>query len=239
MDGFSYFNIFETKGIEYLAIITFFLMLIPFWIVLNKQVKIARQIQKVLGILSAKSLKVPQGLFYSENHTWSHLEQSGAARVGLDDLLVHITGEINLKSLKNPGDQIRKGELLAEIDQKGKRLRVFSPITGKILKTNGLLIESPEIINEDPYGKGWIYKIKPTNWISETSSCYLAEEATNWSTTELNRFKDFLAKSVVKYSPDQSMTILQDGGEICDYPLSEMPGEIWQDFQESFLGKPA
>ncbi|PIY03114.1 MAG: hypothetical protein COZ21_10625, partial [Bacteroidetes bacterium CG_4_10_14_3_um_filter_31_20] len=70
MDGFSYFNIFETKGIEYLAIIAFLALLIPFWVVLNKQVKITKQIQNALGILSANILRIPQGLFYSKNHTW-------------------------------------------------------------------------------------------------------------------------------------------------------------------------
>lgn len=46
MDGFSYHNIFETKGLEYLAIVVFFAILIPFWMILNKQVKISKEIQK-------------------------------------------------------------------------------------------------------------------------------------------------------------------------------------------------
>ena len=138
MDGFSYTNIFETKGIEYLAILAFFAILIPFWIVLNKQVKISKQIQKIIGILSANILKIPQGLFFSKNHTWTHLERSGSASVGLDDLLLHITGTVKFNQLKNPGDMIRKGDLLTEIDQKGKILRIFSPISGKILAVNAL-----------------------------------------------------------------------------------------------------
>lgn len=235
MDGFSYTNIFETKGIEYLAIIVFFALLIPFWIVLNRQVKISMQIKRIIGTLSANVLKIPQGLFYSKNHTWTHLERSGAARVGLDDLLLHITGTIKFNQLKNPGEMIYKGDLLTEIDQKGKNLRMFSPISGKILATNTQLIANPQLSNEDPYGKGWIYKIKPTNWIAETNSYYLAEEATNWSKNELERFKDFMAQSVEKYGANPSFTVLQDGGELCDNVLSELPNEIWQDFQHKFL----
>ena len=238
MDGFTYFNIFETKGIEYLAIITFLALLIPFWVLLNKQVKIGKKFQKALGVLSANVLRIPQGLFYCENHTWTHLEKSGAAKVGLDDLLLHITGEVKFRNLKNPGELIKKGELLTEINQKGKQLRIYSPISGKVLNTNSIINESPEILNEDPYGNGWIYKIKPSNWITETNTYFLAEEATNWSTKELQRFKDFLAVSMKKYSPEPSMIVLQDGGELRDNSLSELPNEIWQDFQNSFLIAP-
>jgi glycine cleavage system H protein len=100
-----------------------------------------------------------------------------------------------------------------------------------------LLGESPGVINEDPYGKGWIYKIQPTGWIADTGTYYLADEAIEWSKTELERFKDFLAISLRRYTPETSMVILQDGGEIIDRPLSELPGEVWQDFQKSFLNQ--
>ena len=238
MDGFSYTNIFETKGIEYLAIIAFFIILIPFWILLNKQVKISKQIKRIMGVLSANVLKIPQGLFFSKNHTWTHLERSGSAKVGLDDLLLHITGTVNFNQMKNPGDMIRKGDLLTEVDQNGKILRIFSPISGKILASNVLLKDNPELSSEDPYGKGWIYKIKPTNWIAETSSYYLAEEATQWSKTELERFKDFMAHSAGKYGTYPSLAVLQDGGELCDNVLAELPNEVWQDFQKEFLDNP-
>jgi glycine cleavage system H protein len=235
MDGFSYTNIFDTKGIEYLIIITFLLLIIPFWIIINRQAVIKRQIGKAIGILSAGILRIPLGLFYSKNHTWTHLEKSGIAKVGLDDFLLHITGEVKFSNLKNPGNFINKGELLADIDQDGKLLQIYSPLSGRIMNTNTMLYESPGVINEDPYGKGWIYKIKPSEWIAETDSYYLAEEAIAWSKKELERFKDFMAESVKKYSPETSMVILQDGGELFDRPLSELPNEAWQDFQKSFL----
>lgn len=235
MDGFSYHDIFATKGLEYLVIIAFLALLVPFWIVLNKQVKITREIQKALGILSANILRIPQGLFYSRNHTWMYIEKSGAAKVGLDDLLLHITGEVKFNQLRNTGEIISKGDLLTEIDHDGKLLRIYSPVSGEIVDRNSLLEKKPGMLNEDPYGKGWIYKIKPTNWITDAKSCYFAEEATSWSEKELVRFKDFLANTMKNHSPDASMVILQDGGELCDHSLSTLPDEIWKDFQKEFL----
>jgi glycine cleavage system H protein len=235
MDGFSYSDIFATKGIEYLIIIAFLILLIPFWIVLNKQDTINKQIKKALGFLSASILKIPQGLFYSRNHTWMFMEKSGVAKVGLDDLLLHITGEVNFSPHKNRGGMICRGDLLTEIDQNGKKLRILSPVSGTIIDANSMLNEQPGILNEDPYGRGWIYKIKPTNWIADTKSCYFAEEATNWSANELVRFKDFLAVNMKSYSPYTSRVILQDGGELSDHSLSTLSRETWKNFEEEFL----
>lgn len=235
MDGFSYNNIFDTKGIEYLVIITFLLLLIPFWLALNRKVTIKEQIQKAIGVLSASILRIPQGIFYGKNHTWAYLEKSGNARIGLDDLLLHITGEVKIHQLKNPGESIRKGEILAEIDQNEKSLSIFSPISGKILDSNPVLNVNHHLLNEDPYGKGWLYSIKPTNWVAEIPACYLAEEATDWFKKELERYKDFLSINLGKYSPETSFATLQDGGELIDNSLSELPVEMWQDFQKEFL----
>lgn len=235
MDGFNYNNIFESKGIEYIAIIVFLILLIPFSILLNKQKRIARQIKKGLRYLSANILKIPQGIYYCKNHTWAYLEKGGAARVGMDDLLLHIVGEVQFKNLKNQGDSISKGELMAQLDQGGKMLNIYAPVSGMIQSKNNAIEKEPWILNEDPYGEGWIYKIKPSNWINDTNSYYLAEEATTWSQKELNRFKDFVAQSLKNYSPEPATLILQDGGEISDNALSEMPAEAWKDFQQDFL----
>jgi len=237
MEGFSYNNIFETKGIEYLAIIAFFAILIPFWLLLNKQVKNKKRLQKSLGNLSPNSLQIPQGLFFSRFHTWTHLERSGVAKVGLDDLLVHITGEVKISRILDSGEQIKKGDFLGEIVQNDKRLKIYSPISGEIMEANSMLVNNPELLNEDPYQKGWMYKIKPTSWVADTQSYFLAEDASFWAQQELERFKDFLATSIGKHSPDPSSVILQDGGELRDQPLSELPNEVWQDFQQEFMSK--
>ncbi len=235
MEGFSYNNIFESKGIEYLAIIAFFIVLVPFWYLMNRQRKLISQIRGELRFLSANILKIPQGVFYCKNHTWAFLEKSGNAKVGLDDLLLHITGEVKLSNARMAGETIRKGDLMAELEQDGKTLSVYAPITGEIVEKNDSIFEEPGILNGDPYGKGWFYKIKPQQWKEDTSTYFLAEEATSWLSKEVVRFKDFLSLTVKKYDKEPSAVILQDGGEISDNALSEMPPEAWKDFQKDFM----
>jgi glycine cleavage system H protein len=234
MDGFSYHNIFETKGIEYLIIIAFLCLIIPFWIIINRRT-VQMHVKKVLGSLSAAVLRIPKGIFFTKAHTWAYLERSGNAKVGLDDFLLHITGEIKFSNLKHKGDFIVKGELMAQIDQNGKVLSINSPVSGKIMAANTAILDNPLIVNEDPYEKGWIYLIQPVEWVEETSTYYLSENAVSWTKREMERFKDFMAETTRKYSPESGMLILQDGGELCDKPLSELPCEVWHDFQKSFL----
>jgi glycine cleavage system H protein len=163
------------------------------------------------------------------------MEKNGVAKVGLDDLLLHITGGVKLGNLKQPGEMISKGDLLTTIEQNGKSLNIFSPISGKVVNTNAGMQEYPSSLNEDPYGTGWVYKVKPSNWVAEIKSCYFAGEATIWQENELLRFKDFLAYTMKNSSPAASQIILQDGGEICDNTLSALPDETWKDFQKEFL----
>jgi glycine cleavage system H protein len=233
MDGFSYKNIFETKGIEYIIIISFLLLVIPFWLFINKKksgVKIDANEALTFG-----SLKILKGLYFSKYHTWAFLPKSGLALVGLDDFIQRITGEVKVRFLINEGDIIKKGDLMAEMENNGKILRLHSPVSGTIVKSNRQLYSHPELINEDPYGKGWIYSIKPSAWIEETRSFYLADSAADWVSSELNRFRDFLSVSMSKGSPVSAQVIMQDGGELCNNPLSELPAEVWTNFQNSFL----
>ena len=236
MEGFSIVDIYDTKGTEYLFVIGYLIILILFWRLASNPGKVLSRIRDAVSTLSVKVLNIPQGIYFNRNHTWAHLGESGAARVGLDDFLQHVIGDLQLSGLKEAGDPIRKGELLAEIEQDGKKLKVFSPISGVVLETNAMLAEDPDVINEDPFQKGWLYQIKPSNWIKDTSSCLLAEKASEWSEKEITRFKDFLSMGAMrKYSTEPAMLVLQDGGEIVDHVLSELPEEVWEDFQEEFL----
>ncbi|MBN2614868.1 MAG: hypothetical protein JXR71_04180 [Bacteroidales bacterium] len=238
MDGFSYYNIFATKGIEYIAIIAFLLLLIPFWIVLHHPVQSLRPIREALSRLTANILNIPQGLFYSKNHAWTYLEPSGTAKVGLDDLLLKIVGPVQVQYLREPGEFILKGEPMTIIRQKGKSLRIPAPVSGTLTDTNPMVVQESGILNEDPYDRGWLCRIKPADWVTETRSYYLAEEATQWATRELIRLKDFLAVSLQKNAVDPSMVVLQEGGELRMNPLSELQPEVWQDFQQEFLSQP-
>ncbi|MCU0408677.1 MAG: glycine cleavage system protein H, partial [Bacteroidales bacterium] len=156
MDGFTYNNIFDTKGIEYIIIIGFLLAVIPFWLLLNRKAPLAAEIRKRIGVLTHSALRIPMGIFYSSNHTWTYLEKSGSARIGLDDLLLHLTGNVVVTPVAVGGTRIRRGDVIAEITSGDRRLKVLSPVSGELLRINPALSANPDLLNEDPFGSGWI-----------------------------------------------------------------------------------
>jgi glycine cleavage system H protein len=235
MEGFTYTNIFETKGIEYLVIITFFLVLVPFWLLLNRKRKASEKAEEHL-LLTAGSFVVPKGIFFSKFHSWAHLQTDGLAKVGIDEFLLRITGSVNYLLLKEPGEWVRKGEVLIMVEHEGKKLEVLSPLTGRIEKANSTgFADSHDTTDPAFYKNGWICQIQPSSWKTETVSCYLADEALQWFNQELKRVKDFIAESVKFISPDSVQVVMQDGGELYDQPLTEFPRDVWNNFQEQFL----
>jgi glycine cleavage system H protein len=235
MNPFVYTDIFDTKGIEYIIVIFFLLLIIPFWILLNRPLKLKARAREAARALTAQILRIPQGLFFSRNHTWSHLEGSGLASVGLDDFLLHLTGGVEVGFLRKEGMKVRKGEALARISQDSKELAITSPISGEIVVANESLGEDPSALSEDPYGS-WLYKIRPEKWREETRDCYLAGEASSWIGSELSRFKDFLSAALSEKGHPAGSIILQEGGELMDFPLAWLEQEVWDGFQEKFLG---
>lgn len=235
MDAFTYHNIFDTKGIEYIVIIAFFLLLIPFWIGLNKISWNKETIKNAINALTLKVLRIPQGLFFSRNHTWVFMEQSGSARLGLDDFMQHTTGNVQFNFLKNKNDKINRGDAIVQITQDNKNLTVKSPISGEIVEINQELKTDPELFNNDPYDLGWMYKVKPKYWIEETKSFLLADNAKIWAQNEILRLKDFVMTSVAKVHGKEALVALQEGGELKDHVLTELPDDIWSNFQDEFL----
>lgn len=234
MEGFTYTNIFETKGIEYIIIIFFLLLLIPFWLIVNRK-PITKQVVASIQSLTAGILRIPQGIFFQKNHTWVYLGKNGEVKTGVDDFIFKVVGDVKIKTFKKPGEPIKKGELMAEMVAGDKRLNILSPISGEVIQTNYLITDHQHINPDDSYDNAWFYSLKPANWKAETSDFLLAEEASVWIKNELHRLKDFLNISIARYSTEPTPVFLQEGGELNINPLAGMKREIWDDFQKEFL----
>jgi glycine cleavage system H protein len=235
MDEFTYVNLFDTKGIEYIIIIAFLLIIIPFWKLLNRPLKPEARKADISTPLSASITGIPQGFYFSNTHTWAHLLRSGEARLGIDRLLISLTGGVGLKMLLEPGNRVKKGEELTELVRDGKRLILVSPISGTVTGINQDLFNDPSILQKDPYGQGWICSVKPEHWITEVAGFRIAADATAWLRNELRRTRDFMVTASGRLNGNSQALYLQDGGEPAGEPLALLPGEVWKDFQKEFL----
>ena len=180
---------------------------------------------------------VPQGLYFYKTHTWAFMEKDGTVTIGIDDFLQHITGPITRIEMKNPGEKIKKGDMLFSIIQSGKQLNLYAHVSGTIKKQNEALIMNSSYLNSSPYSKGWVYMIEPSSWFKEIQFLDMAEKYSRWLDTEFQRVKDFLAATLKYDNIEYTHIVLQDGGVLKDAVLSDFGPKIWEDFQTNFLDK--
>jgi glycine cleavage system H lipoate-binding protein/ABC-type phosphate transport system substrate-binding protein len=184
---------------------------------------------------SEDAVVLPQGIYFDKSHTWVFREKDGNLSVGIDDFLQHITGPITRVEMKNPGEKVKKGDLLFCIIQSGKQLSLYSPVSGTIKKQNEALISNVSYINSSPYNDGWVYMIEPSNWNKEVLFMEMAEKYKRWIDNEFSRVKDFLAAKLKPESLEYSHVVMQDGGILKEGVLTDFGPEVWEDFQTNFL----
>lgn len=104
-----------------------------------------------------KGYTMPDDLAYDENHFWVRVEGDEAV-MGMDDFAQKLAGEVVYVQLPDDGKKLKKGKKFAKVES-GKWLgKVIAPCDGVITAVNEALEETPGLINEDPYGKGWMYR---------------------------------------------------------------------------------
>ena len=103
-------------------------------------------------------MKVPKNLLYTKEHEWIS-KKDNAVKVGITDFAQSQLGDIIFLELPEVGDQIVAGESFGEIEAVKTVSELYAPINGTILEVNEDLEESPETINQDCYGSGWIIKV--------------------------------------------------------------------------------
>jgi len=104
--------------------------------------------------------KIPDHLLYRESHEWY---DSSSGAVGITDHAQHELTDVVFVELPKVGAKIKAGEQVAVVESVKAASDIYAPVSGEIIAVNDELTEDPSIINNDPYGEGWIYEIKASN----------------------------------------------------------------------------
>ncbi|MGQ4870855.1 MAG: glycine cleavage system protein GcvH [Candidatus Thorarchaeota archaeon] len=106
--------------------------------------------------------KVVEGLYYSKDHEWAKIE-GDLVVVGITDHAQHALHEITYVEISEVGTVLNAGDSCGLVESMKASSDIFTPVSGEIVEVNTELEDAPELVNEDPYGKGWMFKIKPSN----------------------------------------------------------------------------
>jgi glycine cleavage system H protein len=133
----------------------------------------------VKGLVKVNDYEVPDELYYSEDYIWLRVE-NGKVRIGIIDYAQKQLREIVYVELLSAGDTIRQNAYLGTVESAKSVTDLVAPVSGTIEQVNEELVEKPELINDDPYGKGWLVIVSPTNLDEELKQLMRVEKAVEW-----------------------------------------------------------
>jgi glycine cleavage system H protein len=112
------------------------------------------------------SATYPDDLLYTKDHEWARVEDKGdqkVATIGITRFAVDQLGDVTQVELPKEGETLKAAEVFGSVESVKAVSDLFAPVSGKVLKVNSPLSDSPEYVNEDPYDEGWMVQIVLTN----------------------------------------------------------------------------
>ncbi len=117
----------------------------------------------------------PEDCRYTREHEWVRMEDDGVAVVGITDYAQHQLGDVVYVDLPEVGTTVEQNQPFGSIDSVKTASDLFSPLSGEVLEVNQAAGDSPELVNSDPYGEGWMLKVRPSD-VSQLDSLMTAGE---------------------------------------------------------------
>ncbi|HEX3949113.1 MAG TPA: glycine cleavage system protein GcvH [Steroidobacteraceae bacterium] len=106
------------------------------------------------------SNNIPGDLKYTKSHEWVRQAQNGALEIGITDHAQSALGDLVFVEVPDVGRTLSAGEACAVVESVKAASDVYSPLSGKVVANNGALAGKPELLNEDPYGAGWLFRLE-------------------------------------------------------------------------------
>jgi glycine cleavage system H protein len=141
--------------------------------------KISYSIDEVKGLVKVDDYEVPEGLCYHKEYLWARVEK-GKAKIGMTDFAQKQLREIVYVELPSAGDTITQNDPFGTVESVKAVSDLIAPISGTIEEVNEELESKPELLNEDPYGKGWLLVVTATNLDAELKKIMDFNAAVEW-----------------------------------------------------------
>jgi glycine cleavage system H protein len=125
---------------------------------------------------------IPADLQYTKSHEWVRRIEAGAVEIGITEHAQGALGDLVFVEVPEAGRAVRAGDACAVVESVKAASDVYSPVTGKVIAGNAALAEKPELLNQDPYGEGWLFRVETAADLQPLMSAaayasYLEDEA--------------------------------------------------------------
>ncbi len=226
MEGFSYVDIFATKHIEYLLVIGFLLLFIPFWRLLNRPARAVFEAAERIVPAISEWFRLPEEMYYHLGHSWAVPEGSNVVKVGVDDFAQKLVGKINAIQMPKLGSTIHQGDKGWTLEVDSKAIEMLSPVDGRVVAINEELIHSPQNINQDPY-QNWLMKVEAPRFSVDKKQLLSGGMAKKW-------IEEVREKLLSRMNYDLGL-VYQDGGLLVDGLAKNLDRDKWDEIAKDFL----
>lgn len=217
----------RTLGIEYLIAIVFLAGFVVYWRFLTgpERVRVSEVVRRIRDVIGG--FVVPDQVYYHQGHAWVRVDDKNVATVGLDDFAQKLVGKIDAVHLPDIGSAVRQGEKGWSLEVDSRPIDMLSPVDGEILSVNEELINSPETTNADPYGKGWLMKVRAPRVSANVKSLLSGSLAKRW-------IEEARENLLSRGNYDLGL-MYQDGGLPVDGMAKNLDRERWDEVAKDFF----
>src|SRR5659263_114484 len=231
MEGFSLVDIYSTKGIEYLIAAVFFFGFLALQGYILTSAPGQGKIRKWHAGLPTR-FRVPEGYGFHQGHSWMKVDLMSPDRrrlvkVGLDDFAQKLIGKVDAVVLPAVGSRLTQGDKGWSLMVDSEAIPMLSPVDGEVVAVNEEVLRYPEILGRDPYGEGWLLKVKSDRIAADTRNLLSGKVARAWMETSLENLHPIRHEAV---GP-----VLQDGGLPLDGIARVLGGDQWADLAKTHL----
>jgi len=227
MEGFTYVDLFATKGIEYLLVIGFLLVLFPFWRFLRVPARAGIEVARRVMASVAQWFSIPEGLYYHQGHSWIVPQGAELVKVGVDDFAQKLVGTSNRITLPKVGSRIEQGDVGWKLGSDAKTIDMLSPVSGDVVAVNKDIVKNPNLVNQDPYGKGWLMMVKPDNQRAAVKNLLTGKLATAWMENTADTLRERMGGDLG--------SVYQDGGLPISGIAKALAPDEWDKMASEFL----
>jgi glycine cleavage system H protein len=177
-------TLYSAKMIEYGIAILFLLLFIPFWkYVQGPSAAVVPVVARVRqpAVATADWFPIPLDRLFHRGHAWARPEADGLVTVGLDGFAAKLVGPLAAVALPQIGGTVGQGERAWRlVADDGRAVEMLSPVDGTIAEINAELARTPEAAQADPYGRGWLFRVRPQRLRANTTSLLSGTTAKRW-----------------------------------------------------------
>jgi len=226
------FAMYAAKTAEYLIAAGFLLLFIPFWRFVNgpavAEETVLAPVRRAFEQV-ADWFVLPERVYFHPGHTWARFNDGQLVTVGMDDFAQKLVGDLSALSLPAPGSRVQQGERGWSLIPGAKSIDIMmlSPVDGTVVAVNERVMASPELVHRDPYGDGWLLKVRAARPRASLNQLLSGTLAKRWMEEATHAIQEMVGPELGR--------VLQDGGVPVHGIAQSLDAENWDELCRRFF----